>query len=139
MQRRHFHEITVNRPVSEAFPLFTPRGEEAWVLGWSPTYIRPESGEACEDMVFITDKGVERSIWTCLSWHARYLRVTPDSRVAFVDVRCTPEGRPDRTRVGVGYEIVALADHGRSYLETFTETEVAKSIDAWADMIHAMG
>ncbi len=67
----------------------------------------------------------------------RYLRLTPTSRVAFVDVQCRPEG-PDRTRVRVTYQMQALSDHGRSYLEDFTESEFVKSIDEWSGLIQAM-
>jgi hypothetical protein len=56
------------------------------------------------------------------------------SRVAFVDVRCRPEGE-DRTRVSVGYEILALTDHGRAYLEDLSERAFAEMIDQWADLI----
>lgn len=142
MQKDYFHEIVVDRPASEAFPLFTPKGEEAWVPGWRPTYIRPETGETCEEMVFVTGEGADKTFWTCLSWqpehwHVRYLRLTPASRVAFVDVQCSPEGA-ERTRVGVAYQVLALSDHGRSYLEDLTDSAFARSIDAWAGWIEAM-
>ena len=142
MQKDFSHEITVERPASEAFALFTPRGEEAWVPGWTPTYIRPENGETCEEMIFTTGEGDEKTFWTCLSWepdqyHVRYLRLTPASRVAFVDVRCWPLGR-DRTRVRVAYQLQALSDRGRSYLDDLTESDFAKSIDGWSDLIRAM-
>ena len=45
---------------------------------------------------------------------------------------------PDRTRVRVAYQVHAISDHGRSYLEGLTESEFAKSIDEWSDMIQAM-
>ena len=67
MQRDYIHEIIVDRPVAEAFPLFTPKGEEAWVPGWKPVYISPVSGETCRDMIFVTEKDGETSVWTCLS------------------------------------------------------------------------
>ncbi len=142
MQKDISHEIMVDRPASEAFTLFTPKGEEAWVPGWNPTYTRPETGETCEEMIFTTREGDEKTFWTCLSWqpdqwHVRYLRLTPASRVAFVDVRCRPEG-PARTRVRVAYQVQALTEHGRSYLENLTESEFAKSIDEWSDLIRAM-
>ncbi len=139
MQKHYVHEITVDRPAAEAFPLFTPRGEEAWVPGWEPTYIRPETGETCAEMLFTTGEGDEKTYWTCLSWqpekwHVRYLRLTPASRVAFVDVQCQPVG-PERTQVRVAYEVVALNDHGRSYLENFPQSSFAKSIDEWSSLI----
>ncbi|MCB9948592.1 MAG: SRPBCC family protein [Rhodospirillaceae bacterium] len=142
MDKDYRHAIVVERPVDQAFALFTPKGEEAWVPGWRPTYVRPASGETCRDMVFMTGEGAETTIWTCLcwqpeQWHVRYLRVTPNSRVAFVTVRCHPEG-PARTRVAVTYEMVALSDDGRSFLAGLSEDEFARSIDAWSDMIAAM-
>ena len=142
MRKTYAHEIVVDRPASEAFPLFTPKGEEAWVPGWAPTYIRPESGETCEEMIFTTGEGEEKTFWTCLSWqpeqwHVRYLRLTPASRVAFVDVRCMPDG-PERTRVRVAYDVQALSDHGRAYLHDLTESAFANSIDEGSDLIRAM-
>jgi len=143
MNKDYSHEIVIDRSASEAFPLFTPRGEEAWVPGWSPTYIHPETGETCKEMIFTTGEGEEKTFWTCLSWqpdqwHVRYLRLTPASRFAFVDVHCTPEG-PDRTRVRVCYQMHALNDHGRAFLEGFSQRQFAQSIDEWSDLIEAMG
>ena len=139
MQRDYAHEITVDRPLADAIPLFTPKGEEAWVPGWRPRYIRPESGETGEEMIFLTEAGDETTVWTCLAWqpehgHVRYLRLTPGSRVAFVDVRCRADGA-DRTRVRVSYQIIALSAEGRSYLEGFSAADFAASIDGWAALI----
>ncbi len=72
MQKHYVHEITVDRPAAAAFPLFTPKGEEAWVPGWKPEYIRPETGETCEEMLFTTGEGEEKTFWTCLfHWTSR--------------------------------------------------------------------
>ncbi len=141
MQKTYSHEILVDLPVSRAFPLFTPKGEEAWVPGWEPTYVQPRTGKTCEEMIFTTGQGDDKTFWTCLSWqpdqwHVRYLRLTPTSRVAFVDVRCTPI-TVNRTQVHVVYEMQALTDAGRSYVERLSEDTFAKSIDEWADLIAA--
>ena len=142
MHKEFSHQIVVALPIAEAFALFTPKGEEAWVPGWKPTYVRPASGETCAEMIFTTGEGDEKTFWTCLAWqpdqgHVRYLRLTPASRVAFVDVQCTPDG-PDQTRVRVSYEMQALSDHGRTFVEDLTENEFSSSIDAWSDLISAM-
>ena len=136
------HEIVIERPIADAFPLFTPKGEEAWIADWRPTYIRPLSGETCAEMIFTTGDGDELTFWTCLVWqpaqyHVRYLRLTPASRVAFVDVRCVPGG-PSRTQVRVGYQIQALTAHGEAYLKEFTQSAFASSIDEWNDLIQAI-
>ena len=142
MQKRFSHEIVVDRSLAETFPLFTPKGEEAWVPGWAPTYLRPESGEICKEMVFTTGDGDEKTFWTCLALepdrgHVRYLRLTPASRLAFVDVQCRPDGAT-RTRVRVEYDMLALTDEGRAHLIDLTPAAFARSIDQWAELIRSM-
>lgn len=140
MRKTFTHEIAIRLPVDEAFPLFTPRGEEAWVPGWEPEYVSPADGATAEEMVFVT-RGHETTYWTCLKWepelwHARYLRLTPDSRVAFVDVRCRPEGA-DNTVARIAYTFVPLGGVGREHLAAISAESFAASIDGWADLIHA--
>jgi hypothetical protein len=141
MRKDYCHEITVGRPLAEAFPLFTPKGEEDWVPDWAPTYLRPETGDTCEEMIFTTGAGEEKTYWTCLKWqpeegHVRYLRLTPASRVAIVDVRCTPVGDA-ATRVLVGYEIQSLTDAGRDYIAAMSDGDFAGMIDQWPELISA--
>ena len=66
MEAEFAHEIAVDLPVDQAFPLFTPKGEEAWVPGWRPEYLSPPSGETVEEMLFRNGIGEETTIWTCL-------------------------------------------------------------------------
>lgn len=139
MYREYSHEITVNRPLSEAMPLFTPKGEESWVPGWAPDYISPKSGDTCEEMLFVTSNDDETTYWTCLNWqpndgHVRYLRLTPESRACFVDVQCRPDG-PESTRVVVTYQMHALNSAGRAYMSDMTECAFAEMIDGWAQLI----
>ncbi|MGN6465059.1 MAG: hypothetical protein ACTHLP_06195 [Rhizobiaceae bacterium] len=136
---RFTHEIVVPLPAGKAFPLFTPRGEEGWVPGWKPAYLLPESGETCENMVFTTGGGDDATIWTCLkwqprTWQVRYLRVTPASRAAFVDVVCSEEC-PALTRVRVSYEFVALTESGRDFVAGMTPQSFAADIDNWSMLI----
>lgn len=139
MFTEHSHEITVDRPLAHAMPLFTPKGEESWVPGWEPDYITPKSGETCEEMLFVTSHGNETTYWTCLNWqpedgHVRYLRLNPHSRVGFVDVQCSADG-PEKTRVRVAYQLYALSDSGRRYLAEMTESTFVEMIDEWAQLI----
>ena len=55
----------------------------------------------------------------------------------WIKVGAKPE-EPGRTRVRVSYQVQALSDDGRSYLESLTESQFAKSIDEWSDLIQAM-
>lgn len=138
-QKTFRHRIVVERPFAEAIHLFTPRGEEAWVPGWSPTYIAPTSGETTKEMLFVTGDGPEKTFWTCLDWQpeegrVRYLRLTPETRVAFVEVTCEPEGET-RTFVSVAYDVQALTEAGNDWLASFSEEAFTASIDEWADLI----
>ena len=106
MPTERSHEISLDVAVADAFPLFTPKGEESWVPGWRPSYIEPPGGETVPEMLFRTGDGDETTFWTCLAFepglhHVRYLRVTPASRIAFVDVACRAgQGRQQRLHCG---------------------------------------
>jgi hypothetical protein len=139
MRTEFHHEIRIPLAIGEAFPLFTPKGEELWVPGWKPDYISPASGETCEEMIFQTDHGNESTLWTCLQWqpdqhHVRYLRVTPRSRAAFVDVRCASDGLV-RTLVRISYAYVALSESGHAVIESMSRGSFSAMIDEWATLI----
>ncbi|PLP59523.1 hypothetical protein CYK37_09385 [Mesorhizobium loti] len=138
MRRDFKHEIRVALPVDEAFLLFTPKGEEAWVPGWSPDYIFPATGETGRDMIFRTGRGEEETIWTCLDWqpdryHVRYLRTTPTLRIAFVEVNCHAEEKGARAVVSYGY--VPLTIKGQGTVAAMTQDTFAASIDEWSVLI----
>lgn len=138
MRRDFTHEICVALPIEEAFFLFTPKGEEAWVPGWSPDYVFPETGETTKDMIFRTGRGEEATIWTCLDWHpdrhhVRYLRVTPALRIAFVEVTCRAEG--DNTKAIVSYSYVPLTAKGQETVAAMTQQAFAANIDEWSALI----
>lgn len=139
MRKRFSREIVVDRPVGEAFPLFTPKGEEGWVPGWKPDYFAPDSGETQKDMLFATGKGDERTWWTCLEWepdrhHVRYLRLTPGNRAAFVEVNCRARD-PRSTEVTVSYDIQALGSAGETYVADMTDADFAAMIGQWPVLI----
>lgn len=139
MTERH-HEFDLPLPPDAAFPLFTPRGEESWVPGWRPEYLDPADGETRAEMVFLTGEGAGRTIWTCLAFdpahhHARYLRVTPATRLAFVDVQCRARGQG--SRVAVSYRYLPLTGAGNAEIAGITETSFAAMIDGWRDLILA--
>lgn len=133
------HEISLPLPAEEAFPLFTPKGEELWVPDWAPEYISPASGEVCKEMIFATGSGDEATLWACLEWqpaerHVRYLRTTPGSRMAFVDVTCKPDGAA-RTTACVSYSYVPLSERGRAFVAAITPESFAAGIEEWATLI----
>ena len=141
-RKRYSHEITVDRPVADAFPLFTPRGEENWVPGWKPNYFAPEGGETKKDMLFATGEGAERTWWTCLDWQpeqhfVRYLRLTPGSRAAFVEIACRARDA-ETTLVKVSYDIQTLGAPGDCYIADMTDEKFAGMIGEWPRLIDEM-
>ncbi len=130
------HTIELRGPREEIFPLFSPLGEKQWVPGWDPTMHYPPTGESTEGAVFTTSQGGEPdTIWSIVEYEPRdfrvkYLRVTPGSRVAVVEVQCdaAPEGT---TRVRVAYTFTALSEEGNKYLADFTEPYYRDYIESW--------
>ena len=142
MQTEFSHTITVDKPMAQAILLFTPQGEETWVPNWAPTYITPVGGETSEEMLFLTEHGDETTFWTCMKWepeagHARYLRLTPGSRVGFVDVRCETADT-STTSVRVSYRMHGLSSAGEAQLAEMTQDGFNAMIDEWAALISAM-
>ncbi len=135
------HTIELRGPRDEIFPLFSPLGEKLWVPGWDPTFHYPCSGELVEGAVFTTNKeGEADTIWCVVEYEpddfrVKYLRVTPGSRVAVVEVRCeeTPGGA---TRAHVTYTFTALSDEGNTYLAAFNEAYYRDYIESWVPAIH---
>ena len=139
MPTERSHEISLDVAVADAFPLFTPKGEESWVPGWRPSYIEPPGGETVPEMLFRTGDGDETTFWTCLAFepglhHVRYLRVTPASRIAFVDVACRAGG-PNDCIVRVSYRFVALNDAGLRYIDAMSPEAFAAMIEDWRHLI----
>ena len=131
------HRIELTGDIKQIFPLFTPRGEEAWVPGWAPTYLNGK--DTREEMLFTTGEGAETTFWTCLKWqpethHARYLRITPASRIAIVDVVCRAQS-PKQVAVQVTYTYTPLTPTAAAELATMTQRQYADSIDEWAALI----
>lgn len=128
------HDFHLPLGLAEAMPLFTPRGEESWVPGWSPRYLRPLDGATEEGMLFTTGEGAESTYWTCLLWQpeagrVRYLRLTPASRAAFVEVTCRAENAG--TRVAVSYDVTPLVPGW----EAPSQEAFAASIAEWPRLI----
>jgi hypothetical protein len=137
----HRHRIVLALPVEVAFPLFTPKGEEAWAPGWAPEYLFPADGETREGMVFRTFHGGETTLWGCVDYRpqehvVRYARVNPETRFAFVEVECRAIG-PATTEVEVGYAQTAVSPAGEGVLAETTEAAFAATIDGWRVEIEA--
>jgi len=132
------HSFILPMSPDQALPLFTPKGEEAWVPGWAPAYVDPPGGDTVEGMIFSTGNGAVW--WTCLRWcpaagEARYLRLTPGVKAARVTVLCRAEGAG--TRVSVAYDWHALGGEGAAEIAALTPDGFASEIDGWRTLILA--
>jgi hypothetical protein len=128
-------------PPSRVFPLFEPLPEREWAEGWEPTMLFPPSGEAEVGAVFTSHhSGEPETIWAIsvydkASFHITYVRVTADSRVAFVDIRCA--GREDgTTSATVSYTFTALSEAGNAFIERYTQEHYQYMMMQWEQAIN---
>lgn len=137
---RHTHSFTVDRPVGEVFPLFSPEGERLWVPGWEYENVMGTT-ELTEDYVFLTeshDHASGQAIWIVKRYDPpRHIielyKVEPGDKVGLVIVRCRDHGTS--TEVEVTYEYRALSDRGRAFVADFTEEKYRAFIDEWKELL----
>ena len=128
-------------PPERVFPLFDPIGEKQWAAGWEPEIIYPLSGEVEEGMVFTTGSpGEEQAIWTIIAfdaarWCISYLRVTPGSHVATINIRCE-DNLDETTRASISYKFTALTEQGNDYVARFTGEHYREWMSSWEKAIN---
>jgi hypothetical protein len=141
---QHFtrtQNIHLAAPPERVFPLFGPIGEKRWAAGWEPEMIYPVSGEMEEGMVFITSSpGEVQAIWTIIAFNAAkccisYLRVTPGSHVATIDIHCE-DNLQETTRASIAYTFTALTEQGSDYVARFTEEHYQEWMSSWETAIN---
>jgi hypothetical protein len=113
--------LSVPLPVSEAFRLFTARGERDWVDGWEPFFPAPVDDDAAVGTVFRTDHGGQHVTWVVVDRDGdrriRYARVAAGRDAGTVDVRLAPSGAG--AEVTVTYHLTALTPDGDHWLSDF--------------------
>ena len=127
--------IVLNHSIKDVFPLFTPEGEKLWVEGWNPIYMNSQDGKTEEGLIFTTDAYNENTIWYVLNYDefnkkAKYLRITPGSRIGTVSVNCL-EVNENSTSVEITYELTSLSEKGNEGLKEFTDTNFINYIESW--------
>jgi hypothetical protein len=114
--------IELPLPPHEAFPLFTPRGEERWVEGWHPYFPAPVADDTAPGTVFETHAAPSPATWIVLDRdpgrRMRYARVTPGDKAGTVTVELaeTPTGG---TEVTVTYDMTPLSEAAADALGSF--------------------
>jgi hypothetical protein len=132
----------VHQPAEHAFPLFSPRGEEAWVPGWKPEMLHPAGAEWETGLVFRTVHDGQESIWFVRSLDRDAHRVTYDRvdlgmTATTVSVRCEAAGS-DTTNVSVTYTFVGITDAGNAFVRAQKRDEFAAKMERWQDAIAAL-
>lgn len=135
----HRHTITVPLPVENAFPLFTPAGEQLWLEEWQPEFLYPDDGRTEAGMVFRTHHGGEETVWSCIEFapeqhRIRYVRVSSATRFVTLHIGCR-RASATSTSVEIRYALTALTTEGTRMLKALTPTEFASNIDRWQEKI----
>jgi hypothetical protein len=131
----HVGTLSVAAPLQQAFGFFTPEGERAWVPGWDPEYLHPTDGALVPGLVFRTAAHGEQTLWMVIACDptagtAEYARITPDSRLGTVSVRCGEAG-PRSTTVEVRYRLTAVSARGDAVLSAFDAAAFATMLREW--------
>lgn len=136
----HTGFVRVNAPPRRAFQLFTVPGEKQWVPHWDPRVLSGGDGRQ-KGAVFTTTHGNEATLWVVVDFdsdqrHARYARISPESRAGTVEVRVRDDGQGG-SLAEVTYELTALTEAGNRYLADFGTQEFARMIEQWEELIGA--
>jgi hypothetical protein len=113
--------VSVALPPAEAFALFTPSGERAWVPGWEPQFPCPDAPETEPGTVFITAHENRSSVWAVVRCETgrtiQYATVTPGERAGLVTVTCRASSAG--TVATVRYDFTALSPAANRQLDHF--------------------
>lgn len=124
----------------DAFPLFSPRGEEAWAPGWTPEMLAPADGSWVAGQVFRTTHAGE-SVWFVASLDTSSRRVVYDrvdvGRTAVrISVLCEPSGSSG-TEVHVSYAFTGLSDEGNAFVGQQSDAVLQERVTDWRACIEA--
>jgi hypothetical protein len=135
-QRRLTGRIQVALPPSEAFRLFTPRGEQDWAHGWHPRFPAPAPDDTEPGTVFETSAHGHHAIWLVTDRQPgrrmSYARVIPGEQAGTVTVTISPAGQ--HSEVEVTYQLTALSGTADHALSEFADGYPAY-LQSWEDVI----
>jgi hypothetical protein len=136
--------LRVGLPPSEAFGLFTPAGERAWVHGWDPRFPVPADGDAEPGTVFQTGAQGHDAVWIVVTREPgrriSYARVRPGLDAGTVSVVLDEAGDEmgnSTSDVTVTYDLTALTGVAAAELRAFAEGYPAY-LRSWEDAIAAI-
>lgn len=131
--------ILVALPPEQAFVLFTPRGEEAWAMGWQPRFHAPVADDSLPGTTFEIARHGHVSTWVVVHREpgrlVEYAWVAPGQRAAVVSVALEPS-EDGATRVTVTYHLTALVPNANREVEAFASS-YREFLDDWQTAIAA--
>jgi hypothetical protein len=130
--------LAVTLPPEQAFQLFTARGEERWVPGWSPRFPVAAADDTAPGTVFETTADGRTTTWLVVDREpgrmVRYARMTPEFSAGTVTVELADAGRS--SDVTVSYDLTALSPAAEEFLDSFARG-YQQMLDDWAAAIAA--
>jgi hypothetical protein len=131
--------LSVTSSIDDAFDLFSPAGETAWVAGWSPEWLCPASADWVAGQVFRTRNNGNEVVWGvaaldrqahCVEYH----RLEPGRHVARVRVQCSASVT-GQTEVVVRYHFVGLSGEGNEEISEMSPAGHAERMLKWQHWI----
>lgn len=122
-----------------ALAYLSPEGERAWVPGWAPVYLHPDTPADSAGTVFRTSHNGQETVWLVLEYdpnegRAHYGRLVEGSHVGTVRVVCRAAAS-NRTEVRVAYSLTSTTPAGTRVLEAMHESAYAAMLQEWRRLI----
>lgn len=123
------------------FPLFGPKGEERWVRGWSPEFIRCDGDCNGEGTVFRTRDGDQQTIWLvrrfdAIARIAEMILVNPENRLTVLRIQVDGDA-PGRSVARVTYEWTALTEAGNRAVDMHAGEAFDQYMELWQASMNA--
>ncbi len=131
--------LTVDAPIDDAFPLFSPVGERGWVPGWNPELLFPAGAAWERGQIFRTQEESGEAVWIIseldrAAHSVEYHRVESGRYVARVRVHCESKVSAS-TDVTVAYTFIGLSEAGNREIAAMTQGAYAEKMNRWAAWI----
>lgn len=124
-------EQLLEAPPERILPLLTPRGEEAWAVGWRPEVLF--DGDPIGTVFLTRHPADPATLWRMEAYGpegVRYVRITPGLVATELCVTLAAEGT-NQTRATVRYTFTGLSEAGNARAAKETPAHYAQWIGEW--------
>ena len=129
-------QIDVALPPPVAFRLFTARGEQLWVPGWSPAFLVDVEDDISPGTTFRTVADGRETTWIVVGSDpprmVTYARFTPGHSATTVRVEL--EATDAGSVVTVGYDVTALEEGADAVIDRFAQ-DFPEMLREWEQLI----